>query len=82
MFKKGEVSRSKMLEIIKTYVQNIKVGRPTYLNSDEEALAVASAEIEGAHGFTIDVSTLGAELHFFMKAVNARQSIKDIEPKS
>ena len=36
----------------------IKVGRPTYRNSDEEALVVALTEIEGAHGFPIDVNTL------------------------
>ena len=38
-------------------VHRIKFGRPTYLNSDEEALVVASAEIEGAHGSPIDVNT-------------------------
>ena len=60
----------------------IEVGRPTYLNLDEEALVVASAEIESAHGLPIDVNTLGAELQFFIKAVNARQSTKDITPKA
>ena len=29
-----------------------------------------------------DVNTLGAKLHFFIKAVNARQSTKEITPKS
>ena len=67
MLKKGEVFKSKVLEIINMSVQKIKVGRPTYLNSDEEALVVASAEIEGAHGLTIDVNTLGAELKFAIK---------------
>ena len=43
-------------------VQKNKVGRPTYLNSDEEALMVASEDIEGAHGLPIDVNTLGADL--------------------
>ena len=52
------------------YVQKIKFGRPTYLNSDEEALVVASAEIEGAHGLTIDVNTLGVKLQLVIKAVN------------
>ena len=60
----------------------IEVGRPTYLNSDEEELVVALAEIEGAHGLPIDVNKLGAELKLFMKAVSARQSTKDITPKA
>ena len=62
-------------------VNRIKVGRPTYLNSDKEALVAASAEIEGSHGLPIDVSTLGAELKFVIKAVNTRQSTKEITPK-
>ena len=41
MLKRGEVLRSKVLEIINMSVQKIKVGWPTYLNSDEEALMVA-----------------------------------------
>ena len=45
-------------------------------------LVVASAEIEGAHGFSIDVNTLESELIFFIKAVNTRQSTKEITPKS
>ena len=45
MKKMGEVLRSKVLETIKMTVHRIKVGRPTYLNSDEEALVVASADI-------------------------------------
>ena len=56
MLKKGEVLRSKVLETINMSVHRIKVGRPTYLNSDEEALAVALAEIEGAHEFPINVN--------------------------
>ena len=67
MLKKGEVSISKMLEIIITSVQKIKFGRPTYLNSDEEALVVALEEIEVAHRLPIDVNKLGAELKFFIK---------------
>ena len=63
--------RSKVLETIKMTVHRIKVGRPTYLNSDEEALVVASAEIEGAHGLPIDVNKLGSELHLVIRAVNA-----------
>ena len=43
---------------------------------------VVSAEIEGAHGFPIDVNLLRAKLKLFIKAVNARQSTKDITPKS
>ena len=54
--------RSKVLETIKMTVHRIKVGRPTYLNSDEEALVVASAEIKGAHGLLIVVNTLGGKL--------------------
>ena len=67
-----------MLEVIKMSVQKIKFVRSTYLNSDEEVLVVASSEIEGAHGLPIDVNTLGAELQFFIKSVNARKSTKDI----
>ena len=58
-------------------VQRIKFGRPTYLNSDEESLVVASVDIEGARGLPIYVNTLGAELQCFIKKVNARQSTKD-----
>ena len=76
------MSRSTLLEIIKMSVQKIKVGRPTYLNSDEEALVVALAEIEGAHGLPIDVNTLGAELQLVIRAVNARQSTKVITPNA
>ena len=64
------------------YVQRFKIGRPTYLNPDEEALVVAAANMEGAHGLTIDVNTLGAELQLVIRAVNARQSNKVITPKS
>ena len=60
------------------YFQKIKFGRATYLNSYEEALLVALAEIEGADGLPIEVNTVGAELQFFIKAVNSRQSTKDI----
>ena len=60
----------------------IKVGRPTYLNSDEEALVVASAEIEGAHGMPIDVNTLASEPQLVIKAVNAQQSTKGITENS
>ena len=34
---------------------------------------VESAEIEGSHGITIDVNTLGAEIQLVIKTVNARQ---------
>ena len=71
--------QTEVLEIIKMSVQKIKVGRPTYLNSYEEALLVKLVEIEGAHGFAIDVglpidvNTSGAKLQFFIKPVNSRQ---------
>ena len=55
-----------------------KIGRPTYLNSDEEALVVELEEIEGAHGFSIGVNKLGAELQLVIKSVSTRQSTKDI----
>ena len=71
-----------MLEIIKMSVQRIIFGSPTYLNSDEEALVVSSAEIEGAHGMPIDVNTLASEPQLVIKAVNARQSTKDITANS
>ena len=74
--------RSKFLETIKMSVHKIKVGIPTYLNSDVEALVVASAEIEGAHGLPIDVNTLGVKLKMVIKAVNERQLTKDITPKA
>ena len=54
--------------------QRSKVGRPTYLNYDEEAWVVASEEIEGAYGIPIDVNTLGAEMQLVIKTVNAQQS--------
>ena len=64
------------------YVQNIKIGSPTYLNSDEEVLVVASAEIEGDHGLHIDVNTLGGEMKLVIRAVNAQKSTKVITPKA
>ena len=57
MLKMGEVLRSKVLETIKMTVHEIKNGRPTYLNPDEEALVVTAAEIEGSYGLPIDVNT-------------------------
>ena len=71
-----------MLETIKMTVHKIKVGRPTYLNSDEEALVVAWAKIECDHGFPIDFNTLGSELQLVIRAVNSRQSTKVITPKA
>ena len=82
MLKKGEVLISKVLETIKMSVHRIKVGRSTYLNSYEEALVVALAEIEGAQGLPIDVNTLGVEMELFIKSINALQSTKDITPKA
>ena len=76
------MSISKVLEIIKMSVQRIKVQRPTYLNSYEDSLVVASAEIEGVHGLPFDVNTLGFELQLVLKAVNAQQSTKEITPKA
>ena len=63
-------------------VHKIKNGRPTYLNPDEEALVVASAEIEVAHGLPIDVNTLVNELQLVIRAVNAQQSTKVITPNA
>ena len=74
--------RSKVLETIKMTVHRVKSGRPTYLNSDEKALVVASEEIEIAHGLPIDVNTLGGKLQLVIRAVNARQSTKVITPKA
>ena len=79
---KGDVLISKVLEIINISVQIIKVGRPTYLNSDEEEFVVGSEEIEGAHGLPIDVNILVVELQLFIKEVNALQSTKVITPKA
>ena len=58
MLNKGEVSGSKLLEIIKISLQKNKVVRPIYLNSDEKALVVASEYIEGDHRMAIDVNKL------------------------
>ena len=63
-------------------VRRIKVGRPTYLSSDEEALVVVSADIEGAHGLPIDFNTLGGELQLVIIAMKARQSTKVITPNA
>ena len=54
-------------------VQNIQIGRPNYLNLDEEALLVASEDIEGDHGLPIDVNTLGDKPQIFIRVVNERQ---------
>ena len=82
MLNRGDVSRSKVLEIIRISVQTIKVGIPTYLNSYEEALVVALAQIKGAHGLPIDFNIVGAKLKFVIKAVNSQQSTKDITANS
>ena len=74
--------RSKVLETINMTVRRIKAGRPTYLNPDKEALVVASANIEGAHGLPIDFNILGGELQLVIRAVNSRQSTKVITPKA
>ena len=71
LLKIGEVSISKVLEIINISVQNIKAGRPTYLNAYVEALVIELSEIEGANGILIDINTLGYELQLVIKAVNA-----------
>ena len=81
ILKKGEVLRSKVLEMIKQSVQRNKIGIPTSLNSDEEALVAASAEIEGAHGLPIDVNTLGVELQLVIRTVKVRQSTKISQPR-
>ena len=80
--KKGEVLRPKVLETIKMTFHKIKIGRPTYLNPYEEALVVASSEMEGDHGLSVDVNTLGAELQLVIRAVNARKSTKVVTPKA
>ena len=64
------------------FVHKIKKGIPTHLNPYEEALVVASDEMEGAHGLPIDVNTLGVELQLVIREVNARQSTKVITPKA
>ena len=71
-----------MLETIKMTVHKTKIGRPTCLNSYEEALVVPPSEIEGAHGLTIDVNTLGSKLQLVIRAVNAKKSTKVITPKA
>ena len=81
MLNKGKVLRSKVLETIKMSVLRIKVVRPTYLSSYEEALVVASTNKEVLHGFPIDVNTLGVKLQLVIIAVNARQSTKVITHK-
>ena len=74
--------RSKVLEIIKMSVQKLKLGRPTDLNPDEEALVVVLTDIEGDHGLPIDINTLEAKLQLVIKSVNKRQSTKDITANS
>ena len=78
MLNKGDVSRSKLVEIIKMSVKTIKVGRQPSLNSYEEELVVASAEIECDHGLPIYVNTFGAKLKFVIKSVSSQQSTKEI----
>ena len=68
--------------MIKQSAQRNKIRRPTYLNSDEEALVVALAEIEGAHELPIYVNTLGVEHQLVIRAVSSQQSTKDITPKA
>ena len=81
--------RSTVLKTIKMTVHKTKKRktdlpkfRPTYLNSDEEALVVPPSEIEGAHGLPIDVDTLGSKLQLVIRAVNAQKSTKVITPKA
>ena len=62
------MSKSKVLQTIRIYIQKNKARKPTYLNTYEETLMVASADIKGAHGMHIEVNTLGAELKRAIKS--------------
>ena len=52
----GEVSISKLREVLQKFVKRNKVGRPTYLSPNEESFVVEAAEKEGANGLPIDTS--------------------------
>ena len=62
MMKTVELSRSKLLEVLHISAKKNKVVRPTYLSSDEEALAVAEANIEGSLGLPINTVAISDEL--------------------
>jgi hypothetical protein len=47
-YKKKEITDKLLVSFVKS-IERPKVGRPTYLTADEEALIVASAEMKGAH---------------------------------
>ena len=45
MMKKGEVPKSKLIEVLQISVKNHKLGIPTYLSLYEEKLLVEASEI-------------------------------------
>ena len=76
--KTGEVSRSKLIEVLQLSAKNNKVGRPNYLSLDEESLVVVAADIEGAHGLPINTFSISYELQFVLASVKARPTCKKI----
>ena len=56
----GDVSRSKIREVLQLSIKMSKVGRPTYFIPNEEEFVVSAADIEGAHGFPMDTATIAA----------------------
>ena len=86
LFKKwmntGEVSISKLREVIQMSVKKNRVGRPTSLILVEEAFLVVAAEIEVDHGFHIETAMIESELQCVVESVNVGPICKEIYPKS
>ena len=57
----GAISLGKVISVVKLIVLMKKEGQQTYLNEDEDSLVIASANIEGGHGLTLDCTGLSHE---------------------
>ena len=77
----GEVSRERLKEIFCGLGCSLKQGRPTLLTRDEEALFVAKAELEGAHGFPVTRRELGHRLNNVVCLLNPGSNILDKSKK-
>ena len=77
----GEVSRERLKGIFSSLDCAMKRGRPTRLTSDDEALFVAKAELEGTHGFPVNRRELGHRLNNVVCLLNPGSNILDKSKK-
>ena len=59
-----------------------KSGQQTYLDEDEESLVVASTNIEGDHGLTLDCLGFKQQLQIVSKDIKSQCGDYDIKDKS